>query len=118
VVPAGTYPAAIRLEAKMTMQVHLSESGRTIRGTDTMTAWFARGVGLLKYVERQTIPSLRNGNDRMVEVIEELEKVTIATEVASRRGRKTATKRVFGDNLLYHKLFQIPVPSRLSSNPR
>ena len=76
-VPAGTYPEAIRLEAKMTMQVHLSESGKTIQGTDTMTVWFARGVGLLKYVERQTIPSFRSENERVVEVTEELEKVTI-----------------------------------------
>ena len=75
-VPAGTYPEAIRLEAKMTMQVHLSESGKTLQGTDTMTVWFARGVGLLKYVERQTIPSSRSENERVVEVTEELEKVT------------------------------------------
>lgn len=81
-VPAGTYSDAIRLEAKMTMQVHLSESGKTIRGTDTMTVWFARGVGLLKYVERQTIPSFRSENQRVVEVTEVLEKVTLAADVA------------------------------------
>ncbi len=82
-VPAGVYADAIRLEAKMTMQVHLSESGKTIQGTDTMTVWFARGVGLLKYVERQTIPSSRSENERVIEVTEELEKVTLATDVAS-----------------------------------
>jgi len=82
-VPAGTYPKAIRLEAKMTMQVHLSESGKMIQGTDTMTVWFARGVGLLKYIERQTIPSSQSENERVVEVTEELEKVTLATDVAS-----------------------------------
>ena len=81
-VPAGTYPHAIRLEAKMTMQVHLSESGKTIQGTDTMTVWFARGVGLLKYIERQTIPSSRSENERVVEVTEVLEKITLATDVA------------------------------------
>lgn len=82
-VPAGTYPDAIRLEANMTMEVHLSEGGATIQGTDVMTAWFAKGVGLLKYVERQTIPSPRNQNERMVEIIEELEKFTPSSEVAS-----------------------------------
>jgi hypothetical protein len=82
-IPAGTYSDAIRLEAKMTMQVHLSESGRTIQGTDIMTVWFARGVGLLKYVERQTIPSFRSENERVVEVTEVLEKVTLAADVAS-----------------------------------
>jgi len=81
-VPTGTYPHAIRLEAKMTMQVHLSESGKTIQGTDTMTVWFARGVGLVKYIERQTIPSSRSENERVVEVTEELEKITLATDIA------------------------------------
>jgi hypothetical protein len=81
-VPAGTFPDAIRLEAKMTMQVHLSESGKTMQGTDTMTVWFARGVGLLKYIERQTIPSSRSENERVVEVIEVLEKITLATDTA------------------------------------
>ncbi len=78
-VPAGTYFNAIRLEAKMTMHVHLSESGKTIRGTDTMTVWFARGVGLLKYIERQTIPSFRSENERVVEVTEVLEKVKLGS---------------------------------------
>lgn len=81
-VSAGTYPDAIRLEAKMTMQVHLSDSGKTIQGTDTMTVWFARGVGLLKYIERQTIPSSRSENERVVEVTEELEKFTLAMDTA------------------------------------
>ncbi len=81
-VPSGTYPQALRLEAKMTMHVHLSESGKTIQGTDTMTVWFARDVGLLKYIERQTIPSLRSQNERTIEVTEVLEKVTLATDVA------------------------------------
>ena len=86
-VPAGTYSQVLRLEAKMTMYVHLSESGKTIQGTDTMTVWFARGVGLLKYIERQTIPSLRNQNERMVEVTEVLEKVTLSTDVALLRSQ-------------------------------
>ncbi len=81
-VPSGTYTETLRLEAKMTMQVHLSESGKTIHGSDTMTVWFARGVGLLKYVERQTIPSINSQDERMVEVTEELEKVTLAQDVA------------------------------------
>lgn len=81
-VPAGTYSQALRLEAKMMMHVHLSESGKIIRGTDTMTVWFARGVGLVKYIERQTIPSLRSKNERTIEVTEVLEKVTLATDVA------------------------------------
>ena len=91
-VPAGTYPDAVRLEAKMTMQVHLTESGKMIQGTDTMTVWFARGVGLLKYIERQTIPSSRSENERVIEVTEELEKVTLASDVASLHSRQSKAK--------------------------
>ncbi len=105
-VPAGTYHKAIRLEAKMTMQVHLSESGKTIQGTDTMTVWFARGVGLLKYIERQTIPSSQSENERVVEVTEELEKVTLATDFASLY-RGTSIQEYFFDNNLRFHGFQI-----------
>jgi len=114
-VPAGTYPKSIRLEAKMTMQVHLSESGKTIQGTDTMRAWFARGVGLLKYIERQTIPSSRSENERVVEVTEELEKVTLATDVASLYRATSMQERVLDNNLRFHRLLQVAMPSRLST---
>ena len=90
-VPAGVYPEAIKLEARMTMDVHLTESGTTIQGTDVMTAWFAKGVGLLKYVERQTIPSPRNQHERMVEVIEELEKFTPSFSKESPGGGKPSS---------------------------
>ena len=80
--PFLPFPQAIRLEATMTMQVHLSGSGKAIQGTDTMTVWFGRGVGLLKYSERQTIPSSRNENERVIEVTEVLEKFTLANDVA------------------------------------
>ena len=117
-VPAGTYSNAIRLEAKMTMHVHLSESGKTIRGTDTMTVWFARGVGLLKYIERQTIPSFRSENERVVEVTEVLEKVKLAADVASLGGRKSSSERVFRRDFLHHELLQVTMPSRLLSDSR
>jgi hypothetical protein len=116
IVPAGVYHEAIRLEAKMIMNVHLSESGESIQGTDTMTAWFARGVGLLKYIERQTIPSIRSQNERMVEVTEELEKVTLASDVALLRRSKATAKRVFRDNLFHHELLKISAPSRLPTD--
>lgn len=115
-VPAGVYHEAIRLEAKMIMNVHLSESGESIQGTDTMTAWFARGVGLLKYIERQTIPSVRGQNERMVEVIEELEKVTLASEVAFLRRSKAPAKSVFRHDLFHHELLKISTPSGLPAN--
>ncbi|MDH3769487.1 MAG: hypothetical protein OET79_00670, partial [Nitrospirota bacterium] len=116
-VPAGTYPKSIRLEAKMTMQVHLSESGKTIQGTDTMTVWFARGVGLLKYIERQTIPSSRSENERVVEVTEELEKVTLATVASLYRGT-SMQERLLDNNLRFHELLQVAMSSPLSPDFR
>ncbi len=93
-VPLGTFPDSIRLEARMTMDVHLTHLQESVRGTDTMTAWFGRGIGLLKYVERQTIPSLRSNGDKVIEVIEELEQVIIKDQMASLSGGKPSTQRV------------------------
>ena len=103
-VPLGTYPEAIRLEAKMKMHVHLSGSGISIQGTDTMTAWFGRGIGLLKYEERQTIPSLRTEQDRLIEVTEELEKATIQGQTMLGRRSKPAAKGIFTHHSFDHKL--------------
>jgi hypothetical protein len=116
-VPAGVFHEAIRLEARMTMNVYLSGSGELIQGSDTMTAWFARGVGLLKYIERQTIPSMRSQDERMVEVIEELEKVTLASDVASWRRSEAPSKSVFRNDPFYHELLKIAFPSRLPADP-
>ncbi|MDE3035377.1 MAG: hypothetical protein KGJ14_05325 [Nitrospirota bacterium] len=76
-VPAGSYQDAIRIEARMQMHVSLSGSQRKIYGTDVMTAWFARGVGLITYVERQELPPVRTDRGLITEITEELEEVTI-----------------------------------------
>ena len=94
-VPLGTYSEAIRLEAKMKMHVHLSQNGQVVKGADTMTAWFGRGIGLLKYEERQTIPSLRSETDRTIEVIEELEKASIEGKILSRHRGPSTPKQFF-----------------------
>jgi len=116
-VPLGTFPESIRLEARMTMDVHLSHLKETVRGTDTMTAWFGRGIGLLKYVERQTIPSLRSKEDKVIEVVEELEEVIIKNQMASLGWGKSSTQRVLRDDSFHHELLQIPWPSRLFAYP-
>ena len=103
-VPLGTYSDAIRLEAQMTMDVHLSKNGMLVHGNDTMTVWFGRGVGLLKYVERQSIPNVRSQNGRVIEITEELEKVTIQEDSASLGGGKSTAKRIFTNNSFYHEL--------------
>lgn len=79
-VPAGTYPDAIRLVARMRMKITLSGSRQVVSGTDTMTAWFARGVGLVKYVERQELPPLKSDRGFITEITEELEEVSIQPE--------------------------------------
>jgi hypothetical protein len=41
-VPFGTFRDAVRMEARMTMLVHLSGKIKIVKGSDTMTVWFAR----------------------------------------------------------------------------
>ena len=77
-VPAGTYPDAVKVEARMTMAIHLSSGGKPVRGTDVMTAWFAKGVGLVKYFERQEISASKEDRGLVTEITEELEEYTPA----------------------------------------
>lgn len=77
-VPAGTYPDAVKVEARMTMTIHLSTGGKPARGTDVMTAWFAKGVGLVKYFERQELSASKEDRGLVTEITEELEEFTPA----------------------------------------
>ncbi len=77
VVPAGTYQDTVRIEARMKMWIHLTGTNQTVLGTDVMTAWFARGVGLVKYIERQEIPPVKSDRGLVTEITEELEEVEI-----------------------------------------
>lgn len=76
-VPSGTYDDAIRLEAHMQMLVRLSGDGTHVYGFDTLTAWIVKDIGLVKYVERQMIPTREAGKDRLLEITEELEGATL-----------------------------------------
>jgi hypothetical protein len=51
-------------------------------------------VGLLKYIERQTIPSAQSENERMVEVTEELEKFSLASDLASLPEPKPSSRNI------------------------
>jgi hypothetical protein len=82
-VPAGSYPDAVRIEARMTMRIILSKTTRVAVGTDTMTAWFAKGVGLVKYVERQELPPLRSDRGVVTEITEELESYSISSQTSA-----------------------------------
>jgi hypothetical protein len=47
-----------------------------------MTAWFAKGVGLIKYIERQELPPLRSDRGLVTEITEELESFTITPQTS------------------------------------
>ncbi|MBX3308555.1 MAG: hypothetical protein KF751_21115 [Nitrospira sp.] len=78
-VPAGTFHDAIKVEARMNMHIHLSGSKRTVSGIDVMTAWFAKGVGLVKYTERQELSAVKEDRGVVTEITEELEEYEIKT---------------------------------------
>lgn len=84
-VPAGTYPDAIRVEARMTMRITLSGNHRSAVGSDVMTAWFAKGVGLIKYVERQELPPLKTDRGIVTEITEELESMSMTPQTSHNR---------------------------------
>ena len=75
-VPAGTFKEAVKVEARMFMKIRLSGAGKTVTGTDVMTAWFVKGVGLVKYVERQELSPLQD-RGVITEIMEELESYEI-----------------------------------------
>jgi hypothetical protein len=76
-VPAGTFHDTIKVEARMNMHIHLSGSKRTVSGIDVMTAWFAKGVGLVKYTERQELSAVKEDRGVVTEITEELEEYEI-----------------------------------------
>lgn len=117
-VPMGTYPNALEIEARMDLSVHLSSSGILVRGSDTMTAWFVKGIGLVKYLERQTIPLVGSGQTRLIHIVEELEEASLVANRASLKGGKPPAKGVFTRHPLNHKLGQIFFPSGLFPYPR
>jgi len=81
-VPAGSYTDAIRMEARMSLRIHLSKSKRSVVSTDVLTAWFARGVGLVKYTEHQEMPPAATDRGRITEITEELEEADVKTPSA------------------------------------
>lgn len=87
VVPAGSYPKALRMEARMTMRVYLSKSKRAVLNTDVLTAWFAKGVGLVKYVEHQELPPAATDKGWITEIVEELEEAEVKTASVSPEGQ-------------------------------
>jgi hypothetical protein len=116
-VPAGTYQDAVKVEARMALHIHLSRGQRTAQGVDVMTAWFVRGVGLAKYVERQELPPLRTERGIVTEIIEELEAFDVKPASASLSRSEPSTQGIFADDTGDHELRQVVASSRLGADP-
>ena len=114
-VPAGTFKDAVKVEARMYMQIHLSGAKRTALGTDVMTAWFAKGVGLVKYVERQELTPLEE-RGVVTDIMEELESYEIKPPKASLGRRESSTEGLLADDTSDHELRQVLFTSRLRSD--
>jgi hypothetical protein len=116
-VPAGTFQDTIKVEARMKMQIHLSGSRGTISGSDVMTAWFAKGVGLVKYSERQELAGAREDRGVVTEISEELEDHDVKVQKASLRRFEPTAEGVFADHSADHELRQVVFPTRFRSYP-
>ena len=114
-VPAGTFKDAVKVEARMSMQIHLSGTNKTAHGTDVMAAWFVKGVGLVKYVERQELSPLED-RGVVTEIMEELESFEIKPPKASLGRRESSTEGLFAHDAGDHKLRQVLFTSRLRSD--
>jgi hypothetical protein len=115
-VQAGTFKDAVKVEAYMRMSIHLSGTTRTVTGTDVMTAWFAKGVGLVKYVERQELSPLED-RGVITEITEELDSYEVKPSKASLGRREAPTEGLFADHAAHHKLHQVVFPSGLRPHP-
>ncbi len=117
VVPAGTFEDAIKVEARMTMRIHLSSGNRTAMGTDVMTAWFAKGVGLVKYAERQELSAVKEDRGVVTEVTEELEEYEVKPGKGSLSSLESSPQGVFADDAGDHELREIVFPARFRAHP-
>ena len=109
-VPAGTFKEAVKVEAYMRMKIYLSGAAKTVTGTDVMTAWFAKGVGLVKYVERQELSPLED-RGVITEIMEELESFDVKPPKASLGRSETSPEGLLADDSRNDKLHQIILSS-------
>lgn len=116
-VPAGTFQDAVKVEARMNMKIHLSGSRRTVSGIDVMTAWFAKGVGLVKYAERQELSAIKEDRGVVTEITEELEEYDIKAAKPSLSRFESPAKGILTDDSGDHELGQVVFPTRLRPYP-
>jgi len=117
VVPAGTFEDALKVEARMTMGIHLSSGNRKAMGTDIMTAWFAKGVGLVKYSERQELSAPKEDRGMVTEVVEELEEYEVKASKESLSRLESSPDGVLANDTRHHKLGEIVLSAGFRSHP-
>lgn len=105
-VPAGTFKDAVKVEARMRMHIYLSGTKKTVQGTDVMTAWFVKGVGLVKYVERQELSPLED-RGVVTDIMEELESYEIKPSKASLGRSESSPEGLLADHACDDKLHQV-----------
>ncbi len=105
-VPAGTFKDAVKVEARMRMHIYLSGTKKTVQGTDVMTAWFVKGVGLVKYVERQELSPLED-RGVVTDIMEELESYEIKQSKASLGRSEPSPEGLLADDAGDDKLHQV-----------
>lgn len=103
-VPAGSFKEAIKVEARMTLNIHLSSNNRTLIGTDIMTAWFVKGVGLVKYLERQELGAMKEDRGLVTEIIEELEEFDVKIDSSSLGRRESPPDRLLAHHPRHEEL--------------
>lgn len=114
-VPAGTFKDAVKVEARMYMKIQLTGRNRMVNGTDVMTAWFAKGVGLVKYVERQELSPLED-RGVITEITEELDSYEIKPPKGSLSRGEPSPEGLFADDSREQELQQVLFSSRLRSD--
>lgn len=117
VVPAGTFHDTIKVEARMTMQIHLSGGHRTAQGIDVMTAWFAKGVGLVKYTERQELSAIKEDRGLVTEITEELEDYDVKPSQDSLSRFESPSESILADGPYDHELRQVVLAAGLRAHP-
>ncbi len=116
-VPAGTFQEAVKVEARMTMRIHLSRGHRSAAGTDVTTAWFAKGVGLVKYSERQELSAVGEDRGVVTEITEELEEYEVNPSKDSLSQLDSPSEGIFTDHAGDHELSQVVLATGFRAHP-
>lgn len=103
-VPAGKFLDTVHLEARMMLRITLSAGSQAVVGTDVMNAWFAKDVGMVKYIERQELPPLRRDRGVVSEIQEELVEYKVRPSVHSFERRESTPQGILAHDTGRHEL--------------